>query len=253
MGYAIVNFSEQVAVVTGGSRGVGRAVVLMLAARGAQVLFCYHTNHAAAQETLRQGAHLPGTIVAQQADVRDAHAVTRLISQANDRWKRLDVLITVAHQTSYAPVADLPLSQWQEILKVNLLGAMYASRAALRLMMRARYGRIVYVASLYGESGFPNQSAYAASMGGILGLTRALAREVAPWNITVNAVAMGMIGAETCPSLPPEMRQWGERIIAMRRTGRPEEAAAAAVFFASPLASYITGQVLAVDGGWTMK
>ncbi len=247
-----MDFSEQVAIVTGGSRGIGRAVVHMLAERGARVLFCYCTNSEAARETVLQGAHLPGEIVAHQTDVRDPAAVAALVALATGRWHRLDVLITCARQTHQAPLDKVSLSQWQTLLATNLTGVSHTCRAALRPMIKRRYGRIVNVASLYGASGFPGQSAYAAAMGGVLGLTRALAREVAPWNITVNAIAPGLVGVEACESLTPEVRRWGENIIAMHRSGRPEEAAAAAVFLASSLASYITGQVLAVDGGWTM-
>jgi 3-oxoacyl-[acyl-carrier protein] reductase len=215
------------------------------------VIFCYRSNTAAASETLAQCAELPGDVVAQQADVTDAAAVEAVVQVALSRWERIDVLINCAGMASYAPVERLSTAQWQAILDTNLNGVYTTCQAVLPTMIRQRYGRIVNVAGKQGMSGFPGQADFAAAMGGVLGLTRALAREVAARNITVNAIAAGLIDTDLLHAVPPEVRAWSERIIAQRRIGTPAEVAAAAVFLASPLASYITGQVLAVDGGWT--
>jgi 3-oxoacyl-[acyl-carrier protein] reductase len=247
-----MDFTGQVAIVTGGSRGIGRAVVRMLAERGAHVVAGYYQRAAAAAETVAACAGLPGAAEARQVDVRVRASVEALVEWALARWGQIDILVNCAGFAAYAPIADMTIVQWHAVLATNLDGVYYTCKAALRPMMRRRYGRIVNVAGLHGAAGAPGQADFSAATGGVLGITRALAREAAAWNITVNAVAPGLIETEMLDVLPAEERAWGERIIALRRTGRPEEAAAAIVFLASPLASYITGQTLTVDGGWRM-
>jgi len=146
----------------------------------------------------------------------------------------------------------ISIEQWRAILATNLDGVYHTCRAVLRPMMKARYGRIVNMSALHAVGGGPGQADYSAATGGVLGITRALAREAAAWSITVNAVTPGLVETEMLDVMPQEERDWGERVIALRRSGRPEEIAAAIIFLASPLASYITGQTLAVDGGWRM-
>jgi 3-oxoacyl-[acyl-carrier protein] reductase len=247
-----MDFTNQIAIVTGGSRGIGRAVARMLAERGAQVVVGYRTRAAAAAETVAACAELHGMAVAQQVDVRDRASVEVLIESTLERWSKLDILINCAGVAPYAPIADVTSEQWRATLATNLDGVYHTCKAALRPMMRRRYGRIVNLSGLHGAAGGPHQADYSAATGGVLGLTRALAREAAAWSITANAVAPGLIETEMIAELPAEDRAWGERVIALRRVGRPEEAAAAIVFLASPLASYITGQTITVDGGWRM-
>jgi 3-oxoacyl-[acyl-carrier protein] reductase len=247
-----MDFAEQVAVVTGGSRGIGRAVVLELARRGARVLFCYRERVAMAEETAELVAEAGGEAVVMQADVSEQVAAESLITTALRRWNRIDVLVNCAGRVSQQPIEELSLATWQANLGTNLNGVYYTCRAALRPMMQRRYGRVVNVAALHGKGGFPGQADYSAATGAVLGFTRAMAREVAAWNITVNAVMPGFIDTEFLEATPEIAREWGVELIAMRRLGRAEEVAAATVFLASPAASYITGQGLVVDGGWTM-
>src|SRR4051812_42801802 len=228
-----MDFTEQVAVVAGGSRGVGRAVGQMLAARGARVVVGYHTRAADAAASVAACAELPGAAVAQQVDVRVRESAEALAQAALDRWGRIDVLVNCAGLARYAPFEDLSVEQWRAILATNLDGVYHTCRAVLRPMMKARYGRIVNVSALHAVGGGPGQADYSAATGGVLGITRALAREASAWSITVNAVTPGLIETEMLDVIPKEEREWGERVIALRRSGRPEEIAAAIIFLAS--------------------
>jgi 3-oxoacyl-[acyl-carrier protein] reductase len=247
-----MDFSGQVAIVTGGSRGIGRAVVRMLAERGARVVAGYHERAADAEETVASCAGPPGAVAAQQVDVRSRESIEALVQAALGGWGQVDVLVNCAGIAAYAPFAELTAEQWHAIFATNLDGTYRMCKAVLRPMMKRRYGRIVSASALHAVGGGPGQADYSAATAAVLGLTRSLAREAAAWNITVNAVTPGLVATEMLDVMPLEEREWGERVIALRRVGRPEEIAAAIVFLASPLASYITGQTLAVDGGWRM-
>lgn len=248
----MIDFNGQVAIVTGGSGGIGQAVVAGLARYGARVLVGYHHNEAAATDVVAAVQSSGREAAALAIDVREPDSGNVLVATAIERWGKLDILINCAGIADYGPLSEMSSERWRQTIQTNLTGIYHTCRAALRPMMQQRYGRIVNLAALYGTSGFPGQADFAAAAGGIIGLTRALAREAAPWQITVNAVAPGMIETDLIEVIPAEIQQWSAGIIALRRLGKPEEVAAAVLFLASPAASYITGQTLMVDGGWTM-
>jgi len=248
----MIDFNGQVAIVTGGSGGIGQAVVEGLARYGARVLVGYHHNEAAATDVVAAVQSSGREAAALAIDVREPDSGNVLVATAIERWGKLDILINCAGIADYGPLSEMSSERWRQTIQTNLTGIYHTCRAALRPMMQQRYGRIVNLAALYGTSGFPGQADFAAAAGGVIGLTRALAREAAPWQITVNAVAPGMIETDLIEVIPSEIQQWSAGIIALRRLGKPEEVAAAVLFLASPVASYITGQTLMVDGGWTM-
>jgi 3-oxoacyl-[acyl-carrier protein] reductase len=247
-----MDFRGQVVVVTGGSRGVGRAAIEMLAARGAHIVLGYHQRHTTAQEVAQSAATFAGQIIVCAGDLRERTAADALVDTALNQWGKVDALLNCAGMMRYAAIDQIDDTQWADVLRANLDSVYHCCKAVLRPMMKRRYGRIVNVAALHGTAGGPMQADYSAATGGILGLTRALAREAAPWSITVNAITPGLIESEQLEVIPAEQRAWGEQVIALRRAAKPEEVAAAAVFLASPLASYITGVTLPVDGGWRM-
>src|SRR5262245_45125836 len=212
-----MDFTGQIVIVTGGSRGVGAAVARMLAGAGPGGIAGYLERRAAAEELAASCAGLPGEVIAEQVDVRARASVETLVEATLERWSQIDALINCAGIAGYAPVASIDDTQWHAIMQTNLDGVYHTCRAALRPMMRRRYGRIVNVAALHGVAGGPNQADYSAATGGVLGLTRALAREAAPWNITVNAVVPGLVDTEQLSILPEEQRSWGEHVIALRR------------------------------------
>jgi 3-oxoacyl-[acyl-carrier protein] reductase len=247
-----MDFAGQVVVVTGGSRGVGRAAVQMLAARGARVLFGYQSRHTDAEATIAGCGEALQSVACHAGDLRQPATAEALIEAALSRWGQIDALIHCAGMARYAPLQQISDPQWEEVLQSNLDSAFFLCKAAIRPMMKRRYGRIVLVAALHGVAGGPGQADYSAATGAMLGLAKALAREVAPWTLTVNTILPGFVATEQLAVIPSEQREWGEQVIALRRPAQPEEVAAAALFLASPLASYITGVSLPVDGGWRM-
>ena len=244
-----MTMNEAVALVTGGSRGIGRAICLELARQGAAVAVNYAGNEQAAQETVEACRALGVQAEAFQADVSDPAACESLIAQVKERFGRLDILVNNAGVTRDGLLMTAKPEDFDKVLDTNLKGAYFCMKAAAKVMMRQRYGRIVNLSSVVGLRGNPGQTGYAASKAGVLGLTKAAAKELASRNITVNAVAPGFIETDMTAVLPEKAKTAMLATIPMAAPGQPEDVARAAAFFARPESAYITGQVLCVDGG----
>ena len=244
-----MTMNESVALVTGGSRGIGRAICLELARQGAAVAVNYAGNEQAAQETVEACRALGVQAEAFQADVSDPAACESLIAQVKERFGRLDILVNNAGVTRDGLLMTAKPEDFDKVLDTNLKGAYFCMKAAAKVMMRQRYGRIVNLSSVVGLRGNPGQTGYAASKAGVLGLTKAAAKELASRNITVNAVAPGFIETDMTAVLPEKAKTAMLATIPMAAPGQPEDVARAAAFFARPESAYVTGQVLCVDGG----
>lgn len=247
-----MSFEGRVALVTGASRGIGRAIALELGRRGARVVVNYHHSAEAANEVVQALQAGGGEAISIQADVGDFGQAEKLVKDAVEVYGRLDILVNNAGITRDNLIIRISEADWDAVLTTNLKSTFNCSRAAIRPMMRSRYGRIVNITSVSGQIGNPGQTNYSASKAGQIGFTKALAREVASRNITVNAIAAGYVNTEIWASVPEEARQAMLNMIPMGRKGTVEDIAEAVAFLASDEAGYITGQVLAVDGGMAM-
>ena len=237
------------ALVTGGSRGIGRAICLELARRGAAVAVNYAGNEAAAQETVEACCAMGVKAIAFKADVADPAACDSLIQAVKEQFGSLDILVNNAGITKDGLLMTAKPEDLDRVLDTNLKGAYFCMKAASKVMMRQRFGRIINLSSVVGLRGNPGQTSYAASKAGVLGLTKAAAKELAGRNITVNAVAPGMIDTDMTAVLPEKAKEAMLSTIPMGRPGQPEVVARAVAFFAEKEAAYITGQTLCVDGG----
>ncbi len=242
----------KVALVTGGSRGIGRAVALELARRGAEVAVNYAHHAEAAQQVVAEIEALGRRAVALPADVGDAEQAAALVAAVLDACGRLDILVNNAGIVRDNLLLRMQESDWDAVLRVNLKGAFNTSKAAVRPMMRQHFGRIINISSVSGLMGQVGQANYAASKAGLIGLTKSMARELAARHITVNVVAPGFIMTDMTAALDESLRERLREFIPLGRFGTAEDVAGAVAFLASEEAAYITGVVLPVDGGLSM-
>jgi 3-oxoacyl-[acyl-carrier protein] reductase len=247
-----LSLQDRVAVVTGGSRGIGRAVALELARRGAKVVVNYNKSPEAAEAVVNEIKATGGDAAAFQADVSTSAAAQSLIKFAIDTFGDLHILVNNAGITKDMLIMLMSEEDWDAVLDTNLKSTFNCSKAAVKHMMRKRYGRIINIASVAGQMGNPGQTNYSASKAGQIGFTKALAREVASRGITVNAVAPGFVDTEILASMAPETLEAALKLVPLARKAQPEEIAYAVAFLASDQAAYITGQALGVDGGMAM-
>lgn len=243
----------RVAVVTGGGRGIGRAIAVRLAQEGANVAVVYRANDDAAQETVALVRKAGVECAAFKGDVAESDDVQRVFGEINAEFGRLDILVNNAGVTRDNLMMRMKEEEFDEVLRINLKGTYLCTRAALRGMVRARWGRIVNVTSVVGLIGNAGQANYAASKAGIIGFTKSVAREVAQRGITANAIAPGYVETELTGGLSEEIKDQIRAQIPAGRIGEPEEIADAVAFLAGEGASYVTGQTLAVDGGMVMQ
>ena len=240
---------EKVAVVTGGSRGIGRSICVTLAGAGAYVVVNYQGNEEAAAETLKLVKEAGGDGEIRRFDITDEAAVQAAFKDIAKSKGRLDIVVNNAGIAMDQILLRVKQEEIDRTFATNLGGAIHCCKAAIRSMMRAKTGRIINLSSVVGESGNPGQVVYSASKAGLIGLTKTLAREYASRGVTVNAVAPGFIETDMTSVLPEEAQKGIVEQTPLGRIGRPEEVAAAVLFLASDEASYITGQVIRVNGG----
>jgi 3-oxoacyl-[acyl-carrier protein] reductase len=242
----------RVAFVTGASRGIGRAIAVALGEGGARVAFCYSSDHEGAKETQAAVEATGAEALAVQADVADAASVDQAFSEVEGAFGPAELLVNNAGITRDGLLMRMSDEQWGDVLQTNLTGAFHTIRRATPKMMKGRFGRIVNVSSVSGQAGQAGQANYSAAKAGLVGLTRAVARELAPRSITCNIVAPGPIVTAMTEGLPDDWRQWAEQTVPLGRLGNPDEVAAVVAFLCSDAAGYVTGAIVPVDGGLGM-
>ncbi len=248
----MIDLSDKIALVTGASRGIGAAIAKELAALGATVVVNYHRNEAAAQQVVDAIAANGGAAVAMQADVSDFAQATALVKGVYKQFKRLDILVNNAGTTRDNVIMLMKEKDWDDVINTNLKSAWNCSKAAARIMMKQRHGRIINITSVAGISGNAGQTNYSASKAGMIGLTKSLAKEIGPRNVTVNAIAPGFVPTDLTNDLLEQVRDTVIELTPLRRLGTPEDVSALVAFLACDRAGFITGQVISVDGGMVL-
>lgn len=247
-----MKLKDQVALVTGGSRGIGRGIVKALAAEGAKVAFVYKGSQQAADSLVEEIRQSGGTALALQADVTDAEAAAKCVERLEKEWGRIDILVNNAGVIRDDLFIRMEPDAWDQVLKTNLGGTCNFCRAVAYPMMKQRRGRIINISSVAAEHVNQGQTNYSASKGAINSFTRALAVELASRGVTVNAIAPGFIETDMSEAVRNKAGDLIKKLIPMRRMGQPEDIAKVAVFLASADSGYMTGQVLTVDGGMSL-
>ncbi len=242
------DLSNQTALVTGASRGIGRAIAESLARCGAKVA-CVARSSEKLKETVDAITAAGGTAEAFECDVANAASVEQTVAAVIAKWEKLHILVNNAGITRDTLLARMSDEQWDEVLNTNLRGAFLFTRAVTRPMMQGRYGRIINISSVSGLVGNAGQANYSASKAGLIGFTRSVARELASRNVTVNAICPGFVETDMTAGLGEVVQEEVKKRIPARRLGQPDDVAAAVLYLASAAASYVTGQVLTVDGG----
>lgn len=249
----MADLSNKVAVVTGGRRGIGRAIALLLAQRGADVMIGDCTEDPGLDTAAEIAAATGRRIEACCVDVANSTSAKEFIDRTIEEFGRVDILVNNAGITRDNLIVRISDADWDAVLNVNLKGVFNCCKAAARPMMRQRFGRIVNISSVAGVAGNAGQANYAASKAGVIGLTKTLAKELGSRNITVNAVAPGLITTALTDVLPQDLKDMAVKMTPLGRVGKPEDVAKAVAFLASDDAEFITGQILSVDGGFVMQ
>jgi len=243
---------NKIAVVTGAARGIGRAIALALAAEGAIVIVHYNGSAAKAEEVIKEITQAGGRAESFACNVTDATAVEGLFAEVLKKYGRIDILVNNAGITKDGLLMRMTEEDFTQVIDTNLKGAFHCTKAAVKVMLKQRSGRIINISSVSGVTGNAGQANYSASKAGLIGLTKSVAREVASRGITVNAVAPGFIETDMTEVLPEKVKTNATAQIPLNHFGKPEDVAAAVAFLASDKSGYITGQVICVDGGMAM-